>query len=104
MDGLGFEVLVEEGEVGVVADDIVRPDGADRAHEGMVLSEVVVVEEGIGFSDYEQQILTPFFLKIGVLDHLSYALVDKVLDLGVDVLFELILQQNDEHLQHMPTF
>lgn len=102
MDGLGFEVLVEEGEVGVVADDFVHPDGADRAHERMFLPEVVVVEERVSFCDQIEQIITPSFLKLGKLDYLTYALVDEVLDLGVDVLFELILQQYDQHFQHMP--
>lgn len=97
MDGLGFEVLVEEGEVGVVADDFVHPDGADRAHERMFLPKVIVVEERVGFSDQVEQVITPSFLELSELDHLTYALVDEVLDLGVDVLFELILQQDDQH-------
>lgn len=99
MDGLCLfvEVVVEEGEVGVVADDLGLPDGADGAHQRMVLLEIVMAEERVGFSDQVEQVLLPFFLKFFVLDYLPYALVDEVLNLGVDVLFELILQQDYQH-------
>lgn len=102
MDGLCFEVLVEEGEVGVVADDLVHPDCADCADERMILSQIVMVEERVSFSDQVEQIVPPSFFKLRELDHFPYAFVDEVLDLAVDVMLELVLQQDDKHFKHVP--
>ena len=102
MYGLCFEEMIDEGEVGVIVDDFVDPYGFDGAHEWMFLPDVVVVEERVGFSDQVEQIISPSLLKLGELDHLANTLVDEVLDLGVDILFELVLQQDDQHFKHMP--
>ena len=102
MYGLCFEEMIDEGEVGVIVDDFVDPYGFDGAHEWMFLPDVVVVEERVGFSDQVEQIISPSLLKLGELDHPANTRVDDGLDLGIDILFELVLQQDDQHFKHMP--
>lgn len=100
---MALDVIVDEAEVGGVGYDIVLPDGLDGLDQGVVNLDLVLIEEVIGLHHDVEQVVLPTLLESGKLGDFTYALVYQVLDLAVDVDVELqlVVDEDDQHFQHV---